>query len=412
MNITLVTVGTRGDVQPMVALGQTLQQRGHTITLAAPPDCREWVTGQGINFAPVGSDMKQWLHSNPAALSGKPAAAIAAAREFFARQLPLQAQDIEAACQGADAMVWAGLSLAAPVVAHRLKLPLLGVCFSTGVLPSPSGQHAPPSARRHGLPRWINRVQWAMHSFVSNRIAGKPLNALRAQAGLPPVKLRDVLMQGQFFLAVDPELFPRDPAWGPNIRSGQFIFHDDPRPLDPELEAWLNEGEPPVYVGFGSMSGPGTAHIGSIVHEALAATGRRCLISAGWAGLGTQGLPAHWRVVGDVAHPALFPRMAAVVHHGGSGTTANALRAGVPQVLLPLIMDQYHHAHRLWKAGLTPQPVPMEKITAPQLASAIQAAMALPAGPRQHMARRLRESDGNAQVAAALEALAAAAPAN
>src|SRR5204862_6026785 len=123
---------------------------------------------------------------------------------------------------------------------------------------------------------------------------------------------------------------------------------------------------------------------------AVAATGRRCLVGAGWAGLGEGSLPKGWRVVRDVPHDKLFPRVAVVVHHGGSGTTAQALRAGVPQVLLPLLLDQYHHAHRLFMAGLAPKAAPMERITAGGLADAINAALALPREPRRAVAERLR----------------------
>ena len=114
-------------------------------------------------------------------------------------------------------------------------------------------------------------------------------------------------------------------------------------------------------------------------------------------------------MVRDAPHALLFPRMAVVIHHGGSGTTAQTLRAGVPQVLLPLILDQFHHAHRLYLAGISPRPVPMEKITAAELTCAIQAALQLPPGPRQAAATRLRHSDGRGDIVRRIEAMAYAA---
>ncbi|NVO05432.1 MAG: glycosyltransferase, partial [Rhodoferax sp.] len=115
-----------------------------------------------------------------------------------------------------------------------------------------------------------------------------------------------------------------------------------------------------------------------------------------------------WRRVGAVPHALLFPRVAAVVHHGGSGTLASALRAGAPQVILPLILDQYHHAHLLYRAGLVPKPVAMERITAPQLAAAVAQALAWPRDGLQQAAQRLQGSDGNGQTATQIEALARA----
>jgi UDP:flavonoid glycosyltransferase YjiC (YdhE family) len=155
------------------------------------------------------------------------------------------------------------------------------------------------------------------------------------------------------------------------------------------------------------MSGRGTERIGRIVVDAVQATGHRCLVGAGWARMGSGALPTGWRVVREAPHALLFPRMAVVVHHGGSGTTGQALRAGVPQVVLPLILDQFHHAHLLHKAGLAPRPVPMEKITASQLTEAIRSALALPAGPREAVASRLRTSDGCAPIVDCVEQLAA-----
>lgn len=408
MKITLVTVGTRGDVQPMVALGRVLRERGHVVKVAAPPDFEAWVTSEGLAFAPVGADIRQYLQDNPGALSARPMAAFRAGRHFFNTQLEPQVRDALAACEGADAIAWSGLAIGATIAAEKLKLPVLGIFYSTCVLPS--GQHPPVSVPHYGAPPWLNRLLWVLNSLATQIVIGKPFNAIRARAGLPPIKFRSLVPDGDYVVAADPVLFPHDPAWGPNIRKANFIYYDDQRPIDAGLDAWINAGEPPVYVGFGSMSGDGTARMEKIVHDALTATGRRCLIGAGWAGwagLGTHGLPAHWRVTADVPHEQLFPRMAAVVHHGGSGTTANALRAGVPQVIVPLILDQHHHAHQLWKAGLVPRTQAMEQITAVELARAIDTAMALPQAPRDIAAQRLRHSDGAGDVARALEALVA-----
>jgi vancomycin aglycone glucosyltransferase len=409
LNIILATVGSRGDVQPMVALARTLKGRGHSVTVAAPPDFGDWIQQEGFKFAPVGSDIKKYLHDNPGALGGSAAEMYRSGKAFFDSQLQLQANDLRVACQGADMVVWAGLAIAAMAVAEGMKLPVLGVVYSSCVVPS--ARHAPPAFPRHGLPDWVNRLLWVINGYVTGKLVGRPFNALRAQFALPPVRFRKFMMQTNFIIAADAGLMPLDDAWGPNIRRGNFIYLDDPRPLPADLQDWLDDGEPPVYVGFGSMSGKGTDHVEKVVHEALSATGRRCLISAGWAGLGTRGMPSdasRWRVVGEVSHQSLFPRMAAVVHHGGSGTTANALRAGVPQVVLPLILDQFHHAHRLQLAGLAPKAASMEKVTAQQLATAIEAAIAMPPEARQAVSARLRASDGAGDAADALEALAMA----
>jgi UDP:flavonoid glycosyltransferase YjiC (YdhE family) len=236
------------------------------------------------------------------------------------------------------------------------------------------------------------------------------LNAVRSRLDLPLVDgiRRHLAEDCPLVIAADEVLFPAEPRWNGRYAYANFLFFDDPRPLDPELDAWLSDGLPPVFVGFGSMSGKGTDRASRVIVDAIGATGRRCIIGAGWAGMGTGALPSSWRVVDDVPHALLFPRVAVVVHHGGSGTTAQALRAGVPQVLLPLILDQFHHAHRLHLAGIAPRPVPMERITAPALARAIQSAMDLPAGPRLAAATRLRASDARQQIVQRVETMAGA----
>ena len=408
LRIVLATVGSRGDVQPMLALAQTLAARGHVPVVAAPPDFESWVRSLGFDFAGVGGDMQAFTRANADVFTGHPLAGLRTIKRFFAQEIPLQARQLVAACRGADALAWAGLALAAPSVAEHLRLPALGVFYSTCVIPS--DRHPPPNVSRHGMAPWINRLVWKLSRLSAAGIIGKPVNAARAALGMAPVVLhRHVWDHGQFALAVDETLFPRDPAWDARrFAAANFIFFDDPAPLDPALAAWLDAGEPPVFIGFGSMSGRGTERVEGMIANAVGASGRRCVVGAGWAGLGDRSpLPPGWRVVRDVPHALLFPRMAAIVHHGGSGTMAQALRAGVPQVVLPLILDQYHHAHRLHLAGLVPRPIPMEKITEQGLTEAIAAALALPPGPRLAVAQRLQATDGRAAIAHRIEALCA-----
>ena len=404
LRLVLASVGSRGDVQPMLALGQVLRQRGHQVLIAAAPDFAAWVQSMGFDFAPVGLHMQQFLADNPEVLTGNVRRATPLLTRYFADALPRQLQELLAICAEADAIVWAGLALTAPSVAERLGIPVLGVLYSTCMVPS--GLHPPPTVRWHGLPRWINHTLWWLHDRLAASMLGLPLNQARKRAGLAEVNLRDHLLHGcDYAIATDETLFPGDPAWPDTLQRANFLFLDDPEPLDAELDAWLRHGEPPVYIGFGSMGGPGTHRMETLLLQAMEANGRRCLIAAGWASLGNQTLPSGWRRVAAAPHAQLFPRLAAVVHHGGSGTTAHALRAGVPQVLLPLILDQYHHAHRLYLAGLVPRPVSMERISAQQWSQSIKAAIAWPLEPRQAAAWRLQQSDGAAQVAKQIETM-------
>jgi vancomycin aglycone glucosyltransferase len=341
-------------------------------------------------------------------LTGNPVKMYKESSRYFNDQMPLQAKQLEPVCADADAILCGGLAVVAPAVADHLRLPALGILYTSCMLPS--SQHPPISIPWHGLPNWMNDLLWRANHLVSNSLALDTLNAVRASLGQPPVEhLRRYLFEDHpLVIAADRILFPPDPLWQERYPYSGFIFFDDPSPLDPELDAWLADGEPPVFVGFGSMSGKGTDRVQGMIVEAVSAIGRRCIVGAGWAGLGAGRLPPGWRVVRDAPHALLFPRTAVVVHHGGSGTTAQALRAGVPQVLLPLILDQFHHAHRLHLAGIAPRPVPMEKITAAELAKAIQSAMAMAAGAREAAAARLRASDARGDIVRRVEAMVSA----
>ncbi|MCF8210886.1 MAG: glycosyltransferase [Rhodoferax sp.] len=406
LKVLLATVGSRGDVQPMLALAQSLTEFGHIPTLAAPIDFESWITKQGFRFAPLGLDVQAYLSQNQNILTGNTLTMIRESTRFFKANMLPQAKQLHTACAGADCIVYAGLTLPiAPSVAQSRGLPALRVNYTSAM--TPSDDHPPATVPWRGLPKWLNNFLWHTDRWLARRVLGSSIDAMRAELGLPPLLDFWGHMTHTFpaVNAFDKTVFPPSDRWGLNYKQANFLFFKDPMPLETELEQWLDEGAPPVYVGFGSMSGRGTDRIANIVIDAIQATGMRCLVGAGWAGLGSGAIPAGWRVVREAPHALLFPRMAVVVHHGGSGTVAQAMRAGAPQVVLPLILDQFHHAHKLYQAGIAPRPVSMEKITAPQLAAAIQAAMALPTEPIQAAASRLRSSDGCTDVVRIIETM-------
>ena len=409
MRVVLTTVGSRGDVQPMLAIAQMLVAHGHTPLVAAPPNFEGWVKSLGFEFAPLGTDMQVYMAENRQVFSGNPFRMLRGMSNYFSEQIPLQVRQLLPLCEGAHAVLWGGIAVAAPSIAERLRLPILGVLFTTCMLPS--SQHPPPIVRWRGMPYWINDLLWRANRLLGDKLLSGTFNEARIGIGLPPIEgvRRHLMEECPLVIAADEVLFPPDAAWQGRYPYANFIYFDDPTPLDPELDAWLADGEPPVFVGFGSMSAEGTDRVGRIIVDAISATGRRCIVGAEWAELGAGSMPIGWRVVREVPHALLFPRTAAVVHHGGSGTTASALRAGVPQVLLPLILDQFHHAHRLHLAGIAPRPTPMESITVAALTDAIRTALQLPEGPRLAVAERLRASDGRAEIVRHLEMLVAAA---
>ncbi len=404
MRVVLAAVGSRGDVQPMLALAQALAARGHVPVLAVPPNFEPWVRGLRFAFAPLGLDTQAFLAQNPGVITGKPWQMLGAITSYFKTQVPEQVDQLRLACADADAMVYGGLAFfAAPGIAERLQLPALGVLYSACLLPS--ALHPPPTIAWQGLPGWVNEWLWRIDQRLGDWLLRGAVNAIRIRLALEPVRhVRAHLVDKHpLLLATDETLFPPDLRQMRHDPYVNFLMFDDPKLLDPALHTWLDEGEAPIFIGFGSMSGPGTKRIDQLLADVALALGRRGILDAGWAGLGANSVPRHWRVVRDAPHAALFARCAVIVHHGGSGTTAQALRAGVPQVVLPHMLDQFYHAHRLHLAGLAAPPLPMVSVTAARLRDAIEAALALPVGPLQVAAHRLRASHAGADIVQRVE---------
>jgi vancomycin aglycone glucosyltransferase len=196
-----------------------------------------------------------------------------------------------------------------------------------------------------------NRVLWDLNAQSYNALFGEVLNTHRVSAGLPPVdNVRDYLLGDHPWLAADPVLAPwPEPADLDVVQTGAWILPDE-RPLPAELVAFLDAGPQPVYVGFGSMRAPEA--IARVAVEAIRAQGRRVLVARGWADLAPIDDRDDCLAVGEVNQQALFGRVAAVVHHGGAGTTTTATRAGAPQVVVPQWADQPYWARRVARLGI------------------------------------------------------------
>lgn len=401
MRVMLATVGTRGDVQPMVALAQALKARGHAPVIACPATFRDWVRSYGMEHHALGEDLQALI----AAGSGAPEQSLGAMTKYFTEQMAIQGPRLLALSEGADAIVGTGMAWMAPSVAEKLGIAALELLPSTSALAS--GDRPPTLMPFFGLPRWLNRLLWWLSDKGQDRLMGAALNGARASMGLPPIASfsAHLFLDTPCVIAADDGILPPDPTWQGRYPYAGLLFLDEPAPLDDALSAWLDRGEPPIYVGFGSMVGASPERVGSLLTEALGT--RRCLVSGSSATLMSQRAEGDsFRVVREAPHDKLFPRVAAVVHHGGAGTMAAALRAGVPQVVLPMLLDQFLHAHLLAELGLAPKTTTMAKVTAPSLARAIEQALALPDEPRRAVGQRLQASDAGSRIVSMLEASA------
>ena len=370
MKVLLAAVGSRGDVQPMLALALGLRARGHAVRFCAPPNFERWIADHGFAFHALGLDVHALLTEiGPAVHRG----AI-----ILRRDVRDQFRALEGLVGDADAIIGASVHCAGLSFAEKLGLPYAYVCYSPTMLPS--SLHPSPSCRFHHLPRWLNRVTWWLNDRVWNLLFRRSLNHERRRLGLPaiPSAFRHVI-SGPLILASEPALGrpPADTAHAPIQTGAWFLPPSAPaaaEPLDPALERFIAAGPPPVYVGFGSMADLAAARTTTLVIEAARRAGLRLVIGRGWSTLGDDlGDHADVHVVGSVPHATLFPRMGAVVHHGGAGTTAAAARAGVPQVLVPHFLDQFYWAERVAAVGLGPRAPRKARLTAAALATAMRA---------------------------------------
>ena len=270
----------------------------------------------------------------------------------------------------ADLIVGAGVQFAGPSAAELHGVPYRYVMYCPAMLPSP--EHAPALVGVAGLPRWLNRaLWWAMDRWALPAL-GRQLDEPRARIGLPPIHdpFAQILSEHPV-LAADYALAPA-PADSPvQVPQIGYLNDIDAPPLPEKLEAFLASGPPPVYFGFGSMTDARPGQTTDILLEASRRAGFRALISQGWAGLADGPLPSDAMSVGSVSHAQLFPRVAAVVHHGGAGTTTAAARAGVPQLVVPHLVDQYYWQERVLSLGLGPRVPRRRKLDAESLALAL-----------------------------------------
>ena len=356
MRVLLSTYGSRGDVEPMVGLAVRLRALGAEVRVCAPPDeeFAELLAGVGVPLVPVGRPVR------PMVTGATPPSAADLPRRA-AELVAAQFDKVAAAAEGCDALVATGVMPAAASarsVTEKLGIRYVYASFQQLTLPSP--HHPPLAYPGRPFPPEVtdNRVLWDLDAQNINELFGAALNTHRAAIGLPPVdNVRDYVITDQPWLATDPTLDPwQEPADLDVVQTGAWIL-PDVRPLPAELVAYLDAGTPPVYVGFGSMAMQTPAlrapkDIAQVAIEAIRAQGRRALVSHGWADLALIDDRDDCLRVGEVNQQALFGRVAAVMHHGGAGTTTTATRAGAPQVVIPQLVDQPYWAGRVADLGI------------------------------------------------------------
>lgn len=422
MKIFIVTYGSRGDVQPYVALGKGLKAAGHQVTLATSVRFRQLVIDNGLAYgymsddllAIVDTDQGKDLLENTTTLFDVLRQSVKLKQQLVPLQKALLAESWTAAQKALpDLIVFHPKGYGGLHFAEKLKIP--------AVLALPFPMLVPSGERPHiGFPdlplgRGYNRDSYRMVAQLMSLSAKSPVNAWRKSVGLPQVRRFDLLRRDNgrpvpVLNGFSPVVVPPAPDWPKTVITTGYWFLDNKEPWTPaeDLAAFLRAGPPPVYIGFGSMTGHSPGDLATLVIRALDLAGARGILATGWGGLAPGALPDTIIPIDQAPHDQLFPRMAAIVHHGGAGTTAAALRSGRPSVIVPFFGDQPFWGDCIRRLGAGPAPIPRKKLTAENLARTLGRALNSTTIKTavKTIGQTLRSEDGISRAVRAIETIA------
>lgn len=376
MRILVETLGTRGDVQPYMALALALMARGHEVRLSGPAQYGAMVAARGIDFTPLPAEFLALMDTpeGKAAIAG--GSGFSSGLKLIGQARPMMRRLLDVEWQGArdfapDMMLYHPKALGVPHVAEKLGRPALLAVPLPGFTPTA----AFPSPL---LPFFtlgpLNRASHALATNGASLLFGKQIRQWRAEAlGLSPRPTRALPPHGTLY-AYSPLVLPVPPDWGADVAVTGYWFldHGDWRP-DPALAAFLASGPVPAYIGFGSMPGLDPVAMTETIVAALRRTGQRAVLATGGGALGGADLPDFVHGLAEAPHDRLFPLVSGVVHHGGAGTTGAALRAGRPMAICPFFGDQPFWARRMQALGVAPAPLDRKTLSPDALAAAMTA---------------------------------------
>ena len=368
MQITLIALGSRGDVQPYATLGQGLQAAGHRVRFATFESFAPLIAAHGLELHPIQGDAQSLVGGAGADMLKLLRSFSSLARGYATDLTPLVSLKTDLIINQLPGALY-GYDLA-----EKLGAPLV----IAGVIPLTASYTYPnlafPAVPLPGYNRLTHRLAeqmlWGLFRSVINDWRQKTL-------GLQPSPFFG------YFREMDRKRVPvlngfsahvvlRPPDWGDHVHlTGYWFPRDEAWRPPPELESFIESGAPPVFIGFGSMPVRDPKRVTQIILDAIQQSGRRAILHAGWGGLGGQSLPANIFAIDYAPYDWLFSRMAALIHHGGAGTTNFGLRSGAPSLIVPFVFDQFYWGRRLAELGVGPAPVPFSRLAADSLALAI-----------------------------------------
>ena len=391
MRINLLTFGTRGDVQPALALGLGLKRAGLEVQLTAFEEFRSFVEEHGLGYVPLSGNIRELLDQSfgRKMFTGT---ALFDLIKVFRKLYSMMFTTVWQVSQGCDLLISnTATSMFVDAVAEKLQIPHIETSvfpgWPTRAFPSFFGPWSPSLGDQSTgfvgqMKGAINRssykpVNWAVSLLLRPNVE----RCRRDILGLPGKKAKQSgVIPAPILAGFSKFVLPRPADWGENVHVTGYWYLDHPGyEPPPALETFLDAGTPPAYIGFGSMPSENPEQVTDMVIEALAMAGQRGILLTGQGILGrgmehqSSAKPVYF--VESIPHDWLLPRTAAVVHHGGAGTTAAGIRAGVPSILIPVGADQRLWAYRVDALGVGPRPIPRSQLTVEGLSSAIMQAV-------------------------------------
>lgn len=405
MRLSVLTAGSRGDVEPFLALGARLRVAGHGVRLVTHREFEGVVRAAGLEFAELPGDPKATLAGpeGRALLAARnPVTLVRRLREVVGPELRGSLTAAVDACRDADAVVYSTLVAFGPTVAEHRGVPAVAAHLS----PNTPTREFPMTALPSPVPAVLNHATWRFSEALLWRAFRPLLDDQRAELGLPPLPRRTPPPRRRpaRLYGFSPAVVPPPSDWTTDDHVTGYWFTEADTTLPADLVDFLDAGEPPVYLGFGSMPDRDPAAAADLLLTAARRVGRRAVLLSGWSGLGAGDTGDDVMVVDDVPHRALFPRCAAAVHHGGAGTTAAAVLAGVPSVVVPFFADQFFWGRRVTGLGVGAATPARDRVTADVLTEALRTALGRAPSARA-LAGRVAAEDGPGTAVTVLERL-------
>ena len=409
MKITILAVGTRGDVQPYVALGLGLQAAGHQVQLASIGVFKKFVISQGLNFASLG-DISPEFGQRVQAVKNRSTLAFHGLLgrvswwRIFASGFERLLNNYWDVCQGSEAIIYSQLALPGYHIAEKLRVP----CYAAYTHPITRTRNFPYAlCTSNNLDSTLNWLTYICEEQISWQFTRNKINQWREEVlELPPIPLTGLYRQQQqqqipILYCYSPTVIQKPTDWPDWAHITGYWFLDRSPDWNPptDLVDFLKSGPPPIYIGFGSRTDYNPEAMTDLVLTALAKTEQRCILLAGQGGLGNTNLPDDVFKIESVPFDWLFPQIAAVIHHGGAGTMAAALRAGIPSFVTPFAADQPFWGQQVANLGAGYPPIPGKKLTVEKLVAAIQAVISNESMKARSLAlgEKIRSEDGVAR---------------